>query len=101
MAARHAGVALFAIVLLASAARAPLARADAIKFALRNLGGIALYVAAANLLRAPRAALTTALAMSTGAVVAALLMWAELHVPGAAAALTPFHLSSFDVFGLD
>ena len=70
------------------------------KFALRSLGGIALYVAAANLLRAPRAALTTAIAMSIGAVVAACLMWAELHLPGAAAALAPFHVQSFDVFDL-
>ena len=37
--------------------RAPIARPDAIKFALRNVGGIALYVAAANLLRAPRGGL--------------------------------------------
>ena len=96
----HAGVAAFALVLLLSAARAPLARPDAIKFALRNLGGIALYVAAANLLRAPAAALTTAIAMSIGAVVAAILMWAELHVPGVSDALTPFHLATFDVLGL-
>ena len=38
--------------------------------------------------------------MSIGAVVAASLMWAELHLPGAAAALAPFHAGSFDVFGL-
>ena len=38
--------------------------------------------------------------MSIGAVVAASLMWAELHLPGAAAALAPFHVQSFDVFGL-
>jgi len=100
IAQRHAGVALFAIVLLASAARAPLARADAMKFALRNMGGIALYVAAANLLRAPAAALTVALAMGIGAVMAAVTMWCELHVPGAARALAPFHAASFDVFGL-
>jgi O-antigen ligase len=100
IATRHAGVAAFALVLLLSAARAPLARPEAIKFALRNLGGIALYVAAANLLRAPRAALTTCVAMAIGAVVAASLMWAELHVPGAAGALMPFHARSFDVFGL-
>jgi hypothetical protein len=100
IAVRHMGVAAFALVLLLSAARAPLARPDAIKFALRSFGGIALYVAAGNLLRTPRAALTTAVAMSIGAVVAASLMWAELHVPGAAAALAPFHIGSFDVFGL-
>jgi hypothetical protein len=100
IARRHGGVALFAIVLLLSAARAPLARADAMKFALRNIGGVALYVAAANLLRAPAAALTAAVAMSIGAVVASILMWAELHVPGAAAALEPFKTSHFDVFGM-
>ena len=38
--------------------------------------------------------------MSIGAVVAASLMWAELHLPGAAAALAPFHVQSFDVFDL-
>src|SRR6185503_21239861 len=58
------------------------------------------YVAAANMLRAPAAALTTTLAMTIGAVVAASLMWAELHLPGAAAALRPFHPATFDVFGL-
>ena len=100
IATRHAGVIAFGLVLLLSALRAPLARADAMKFALRSLGGVALYVAAANLLRAPRAALTTAIAMSIGAVVAASLMWAELHLPGAAAALAPFHVQSFDVFDL-
>jgi hypothetical protein len=100
IATRHAGVIVFGLVLLLSALRAPLARADAMKFALRSLGGIALYVAAANLLRTPRAALTTAIAMSIGAVVAACLMWAELHLPGAAAALAPFHVQSFDVFDL-
>ena len=100
LAARHAGIVAFALVLLVSAARAPFARPDAIKFALRNIGGIALYVAAANLLRAPRAALTTALAMAIGAVVSGFLMWADLHLPSAAAALAPFHVKSFDVFGL-
>jgi O-Antigen ligase len=100
IATRHAGVIAFGLVLLLSALRAPLARADAMKFALRSLGGVALYVAAANLLRAPRAALTTAIAMSIGAVVAASLMWAELHLPGASAALAPFHVQSFDVFDL-
>jgi len=100
IAARHAGVALLAIVLLTSALHAPLARGDAMKFALRNMGGIALYVAAANMLRAPAAALTVTVAMSIGAVVAAILMWAELHVPGAGAALARFHVSTFDVFGL-
>jgi hypothetical protein len=100
IARRHGGVALFALVLVLSAARAPLARPEAMKFALRNLGGIALYVAAANLLRAPAAALTAAVAMSIGAVVASVLMWAELHVPGAAAALEPFKTSNFDVFGM-
>jgi len=100
IAMRHGAVALFAIVLLLSAARAPLGRPEAIKFALRNLGGIALYVAAANLLRAPAAALTTTVAVTIGAVVAASIMWAELHVPAAAAALRPFHPRAFDVFGL-
>jgi hypothetical protein len=90
----------FAVVLLLSALRAPLAGADAIKFALRTLGGISLYVAAANLLRTPRAVLTTAVAMSMGAVLAASLMWAELHLPGAARSLAPFHVQSYDVFDL-
>ncbi len=57
-------------------------------------------MAAANLLRAPAAALTTTVAMTIGAVVAASLMWAEIHLPGMAAALLPFHPPRFDVFGL-
>ena len=83
-----------------SALRAPFGRADAIKFALRNVGGILLYVAAANLLRAPAAALTTTVAMTIGAVVAAWLMWAELHVAGAAAPLRAFHPAPSTCSGL-
>ena len=58
LAERHLGVAAWALVLILSAACAPVHRAVAAKFALRSLGGVALY-AAAGLPRAPGAALRT------------------------------------------
>jgi hypothetical protein len=99
-AARYGGAAAWTIALLTSAAFASAHRGAAIKFALRSTGGVALYFVAARLLRAPGAALRLALGLAAGAVVAALLMAAELHLPGAGTALLPFHRVTFHVFGL-
>jgi hypothetical protein len=97
--ARDAAVGVLAVVLLVSAARAPLLRATAFKFALRSIGGMALFFVAARVLRRRGAALAVAACLTGGALVAALLIFWDRRSPGAAAALAPFH-GSFDVFGL-
>jgi hypothetical protein len=95
----HAAAAAFVLVLFASAACAPALRATALKFALRSLGGVLLYAAAADLLRAPAAAARAATALVAGALVAAGAMIAEAHA-GRAEVLRPFHAQTFEVFGL-
>ena len=97
---RHAVAIAWLLALALSAAAADFARADALKFALRAAGGIALYVVAAASLRAPAAALAVAAAIVAGATVAALAMCPEIHVAGAGAALAPFHPLTFQVLGL-
>jgi hypothetical protein len=96
----YLAVAAFAVVVLLSAVLAPLARGDATKFALRSLGGMALFLAAADLVRGPRAALVPALAVAVGAVAGAATLLAESHVPGGREAFRPFHVSTFQAFGL-
>ncbi|HVZ86955.1 MAG TPA: hypothetical protein VHG72_08295, partial [Polyangia bacterium] len=59
----HRAVIALALVTFVSAAAAPDARAPAVKFALRSAGGMLLYAAAADLLRAPGAAARTAKAL--------------------------------------
>jgi O-antigen ligase/polysaccharide polymerase Wzy-like membrane protein len=95
----HAAAAVLVAVLFASAACAPELRATALKFALRSLGGVLLYAAAADLLRAPAAAARAATALVAGALVAAGAMIAEAHA-GRAEVLRPFHAQTFEVFGL-
>jgi len=92
-------VGAFAVVLLVSAARAPLLRGTAFKFALRTMGGMAVYFVAARVLRRRGAVLAVAGSLTAGAVVAALLLVWDRHSPAAADALLPFHFA-FDVFGL-
>jgi len=121
----HLALAALAVVILVSALAAPVARASAIKFGLRTLGGMALFWATADLLRPSSrdvdgaslsasttmargepgraglgllAAVPAALAIGAGA--AGLLMIAELYVPGAADRLRPFHAQTFQTFGL-
>ena len=100
VARRHVVAVAWLLALALSAAAAEFARADAVKFALRSAGGVALYVVAAHMLRSPAAALAVAAAIAAGAAVAALGMWAELNIGGAAAILAPFHTGTFDVLGL-
>ena len=96
----HRAVLVWSLVLVASAVCAPAWRGTAIKFALRSLSGILLYVAAADLLRDPRAVTRTAKALVAGALVAAIAMIAEGRLAFAAALLRPFHVQTFEVFGL-
>ena len=97
---RHAVAIAWLLALALSAAAADVARGDAVKFALRAAGGLALYVVAAAMLRQTAATLLVAGGIVAGATIAALAMCAEIHVPGAAAALAPFHARTFQVLGL-
>jgi len=95
----HRTVALFGLVVLVSAALAPAARGTALKFALRSVGGMLLYAAAADLLRAPGATVRVAKALVGGALVAALLTVAELRSASVGALLHSFHLRTFAALG--
>ena len=95
----HRAVAVFGLVLFLSAAFAPAARGPALKFALRSLGGMLLYAAAADLLRAPGAAARAAKALVGGALAAALLALAETRSAWIAAQLHSFHLLTFESLG--
>ncbi|HVY40055.1 MAG TPA: O-antigen ligase family protein, partial [Polyangia bacterium] len=94
-----AAAAGLALVLLLSAACAPMYRGAALKFTLRSWGGILLGVAAADLLRA-RATLRWALiALVGGATAAALAAVAEARLPSLAPWLRPFHEQTFQALG--
>jgi hypothetical protein len=95
----HRAVAAFALVLFLSAALAPASRGAAVKFALRSVGGMLLYAAAADLLRAPGAVARTAKALVAGALIAALLTIAETRSARFAALLHPFHIQTFEALG--
>jgi O-Antigen ligase len=95
----HRAVAMFGLVLFLSAALAPAARGTAMKFALRSVGGMLLYAAAADLLRAPGATTRVAKALVGGALVASLLAVAETHSARVGALLRPFHLQTFEALG--
>jgi len=95
----HRAVAVFGLVLLLSAALAPALRGTALKFALRSLGGVLLYAAAADLLRAPGATARVAKALVGGALVAALLAVAEARSAQVGALLHAFHLKTFEALG--
>ena len=95
----HRAVAAFGLVLLLSAALAPAARGTALKFALRSLGGMLLYAAAADLLRAPGATAGAAKALVAGALAAALLAVGETHSAEIGARLHSFHLKTFEALG--
>jgi hypothetical protein len=95
----HRAVAAFGLVLLLSAALAPAARGTALKFALRSVGGMFLYAAAADLLRAPGATVRMAKALVGGALVAALLAVAETRSARVEVLLHAFHLKTFEALG--
>jgi hypothetical protein len=95
----HRAVAVFGLVLLLSAALAPALRGTAVKFALRSLGGMLLYAAAADLLRAPGATARVAQALVGGGLAAALLAVAEARSAQVGALLHAFHLKTFEALG--
>jgi len=93
-------VAAWSLVLLVSAIFAPLARGAAIKFALRSLGGVTLFLAASDLLDSRRVVWRTLVGLAIGAAVAALLMAFEIGGGHFAALLRAFHGQTFGVLGL-
>jgi O-Antigen ligase len=97
--ASQRAVAGFALALFLSAALADAPRGPAFKFALRSAGGMLLFAAAADLLRARGAAARTAVALVAGALAAALLAIAEVLLASAATLLHPFHAQTFEALG--
>jgi hypothetical protein len=97
----HRAAGLWSLALLLSAALAPFERAAAVKFALRSVGGVIFFVAAADLLDSRRAIGRALAALGAGAVLASLLMVLELVIgAGFALLLRPFHAQTFGVLGL-
>jgi len=80
----HTTVAAYVVVLFLSAIHAPSHGDEALKFALRSLGGCALFFAASDLVRTPRAAGNVSLALLAGSLVSAAAAFAEIWRPGAA-----------------
>ena len=95
----HRAVAVFGLVVFLAAALAPAARGTALKFALRSLGGMLLYAAAADLLRAPGAVVRVAKALVGGGLAAALLAVAEARSAEVGVLLHSFHLQTFEALG--
>jgi len=86
----HWAALAWAAVLAVSAAAAPEHRGEAAKFALRQIGGVALFFAAADLSSAPRRAAILAVSYAGGAVASGLGGIAEAAWPAAAEALLRF-----------
>ena len=96
----HRAAAGWALALALAAMLAPLERGAAVKFALRSLGGVVLFVVAADLLDSRRAVWRTLAGLAVGAAISAFLMTLEVGVSGFAALLRPFHGQTFGVLGL-
>jgi hypothetical protein len=96
----YRAVAGWSLVLLLSGLFAPLERGAAIKFALRSVGGVTLFLAASDLLDSRRAVWRTLTGLALGAGIAGLLMALEIGGGPFAALLRPFHGATFGVLGL-
>ena len=96
----YRAAAAWSLVLVLSGLFAPLERGAAIKFALRSLGGVTLFLAASDLLDSRRAVWRTLTALALGAGLAGLLMALEMGGGPFAALLRPFHGQTFGVLGL-
>jgi hypothetical protein len=96
----HRAAGAMALVMLASAAVAPAFRAAAIKFTLRSWGGILLFAASADLLRAPQIRRRALQALVAGASIAAGLVIAEAYLPRTWVLLRPFHGQIFQALGI-
>jgi hypothetical protein len=86
----HSGVMIWAVVIVLSASFAPFERAAAFKFALRSLGGCALFFAAADFSTSLRRVRQFVIALAAGASISALAGCAEIAWPPAARLLGVF-----------
>lgn len=91
---------LWFAALLASGLAAPSYRAAALKFTLRSLSGILLFLAARTLVRSPEMTRRVLVGIVTGALVSAGTAVLEWLVPSTASIWRPFRQGSFDVLGL-
>jgi hypothetical protein len=92
--------AVWAVVLLASAAVAPTDRTAALKFSLRSLSGILAFFAARCLARPPRVGRFVLLALVVGALVSAACALVDWVFPGSAPAWAFFREGNFAALGL-
>jgi len=88
--AAHTAVAVWAALLILSALLASSFRPEALKFALRSIGGCVLCFAAAEFVRTPRSAVLVGFALLGGAILSAAAAPAEVWLPGAAKFLENF-----------
>jgi hypothetical protein len=95
----HAAALAVAAATLVSAVGALHERGAALKFALRSVSGIALFFAVADQVATRARAVRLALALSAGAVVAALATIAEAVLPGIAPGLLAFKPAAFEMQG--
>ena len=86
----HTAAAIFAAVFLLSALVAATHRVEAVKFALRIMGGVVLGFACASFVRTIRSAAWIGLALAAGSLVSAAAACAEMWLPGAAKFLALF-----------
>jgi hypothetical protein len=86
----HSCIALWGAVLILSALTAPSHKSEALKFALRGVGGCFLCLAAADFVRTSRAAASVGLALLAGSTLSAVAAQIEIWMPGAAAFLGVF-----------
>lgn len=95
----HSAVLIWAAAIVLSAVVAPSDRAAACKFALRSLGGCALFFIAADQAITPALTGRLMIALALGAAVSAAAAIAEICLPGARAALVPFKTMSTTMGG--
>jgi hypothetical protein len=86
----HIIVAAWSAVLIISGCLSPAHTGEALKFALRGLGGCALFFAASEFVRSPRSAALVAITLLAGSCLSAVAAFAEIWLPGAASILGSF-----------
>jgi hypothetical protein len=86
----HAAVAVWVVTVLVAALLAPAGRGETLKFALRSVGGAALFFATVDLVTTRRQIAWIALGVSMGAVVSAATALGEVWVPAVRTGLEAF-----------
>lgn len=86
----HTAVAAFGAISVLSALCAPAYRVEAVKFALRSLGGCALFAAVSDIACTSKSAVKVGVALVAGSCLSALTAAAEVWLPGAAECLMMF-----------